>query len=112
MPRSRSVKDDETVEVTRPRAGRIRKIRPGLKIPENSIGSIRVNDFVGKDIYVFGETKPFAASEYLNKSGNTSGEKKDSLKEHVANPSSIFTIGNIANVTVCLAISPSYLKLF
>ena len=62
MPRSRSVKDDETVEVTRPRAGRIRQIIPGLKVPENIIAGVGIKDFVGKDNYeLFGETKPLAA---------------------------------------------------
>ena len=48
--RSRSVKDDEAMEVTRPRAGRIINIIPGLKIPENIIG-LGVKDYVGKDNY-------------------------------------------------------------
>jgi len=107
MPRSRSSKDDETVEVTRPRAGRIRQICPGLKIPENIIGSIGVKDFVGKDIYVFGETKPLAASEYLDKNLNKS-VKEDSMEEDVTIPINTFIIGDIVDVTVCLAISPSY----
>ena len=107
MPRSRSVKDDETMEVTRPRAGKIRQILPGLKIPENIVGSVGVKDFVGKDNYEFGVTKPLAASEYLDKNVNKI-VKEDGLEVDVTIPIKTFIMGDIIDVTVCLAISPSY----
>jgi len=100
-PRSRSVKHDEAMEVTRPKAGRIRQI-----IPENIIAGVGIKDFVGKDNYEFGETKPLAASEYLDKNSNIS--VKEDGREDVTIPGNTFIMGDIVDVTVCLAISPSY----
>ena len=51
-------------------------------------------------------TKPLAASEYLDKNSNLS-VKEDGC-ENVTIPSNTFIMRDIVDVTVCLAISPSY----
>ena len=66
-----------------------------------------MKDFVGKNNSEFCVTKPLAASEYLDKNVNKI-VKEDGLEVDVTIPINTFIMGDIIDVTVCLAISPSY----
>ena len=101
------VKEVEPMEVVRP--GRIRKrnLHPSSIIGtpfKNDVTSLALHSMIG------GTEEPLAASEYVikNDKRNYSTENSFIDEDCVNIPTTNFTIGDIVDVTVSLAISPSY----
>jgi len=109
--RSRPViKDKEPMEVVRPGLLRIRNIRPtSLNVTstpggKNDATSQSLRDIIG------GAEEPLAASEFVVKNVEKIDAVQNSSEDEdfVMIPTIDFTTGDIVDITVSLAISPSY----
>jgi len=109
--RSRPVlKDKDPVEVVRPGRIRIRNIHHTTSVNmtntagKNDVASLSLQDIIG------GSEEPLAASEFVikNVEKNDAVENSPKDEDYVMIPTTNFTRGDIVDVTVSLAISPSY----
>merc|ERR1712179_850867 len=97
-------------EVVRPGRIRIRNIHHTTSINmtntqgKNDVASLSLQDIIG------GSEEPLAASEFVikNVEKNDAVENSPKDEDYVMIPSTNFTRGDIVDVTVSLAISPSY----